>query len=433
MLCISAIYETGVTMNIGVPSLEFMEFQNDSFFKDLTNAIQRLRQGRVYTAKALNDVGLETIIKDRLKMSIEMNVQETFVENAYAELPLIDKNHPFFTLFAKYIDPKVGKLITNTDMKKIGYVDVENAVVGGVFEDIPVKVALTSGLLRSSKYTNAEIAGILLHELGHVFTYYYYLLHTTIGGFITSAIAAEAAGASSDKERKIIFEKGNRFLGLDNVDVNSLLTQDQKTNADTLSTLYINDTVDNLRSLTGYGMYELKACEQLADAFAARFGASSALATGLYKLHINSTDTRPRAVHLIFSIISALTFLISIFQIPMFSLLGILLIMITSDLTDGIYDNLKDRLKYLKQHVVQGLKDKRITDKVRKDMLKQIDELVIVIDRTHYNPTIFQVVRKIIFSSVRKKYRAHELQKNIEQLIYNDLFVEAARSQGVNK
>ncbi len=58
------------------------------------------------------------------------------------------------------------------------------------------------------------------------------------------------------KERTLIIEKGLRVMGIDGVGVREFLTQTPEQISTTMQSLYINQTSNQLRSETGFGMYE---------------------------------------------------------------------------------------------------------------------------------------------------------------------------------
>ena len=59
-------------MKIGVPSLEFMKLQEDTFFEKLKAVVSEIRKDPKFTTKTVFESGLEKVIFDRLKMSIEV-------------------------------------------------------------------------------------------------------------------------------------------------------------------------------------------------------------------------------------------------------------------------------------------------------------------------------------------------------------------------
>lgn len=419
-----------------VPSLEFMQFQNDAFFADLTACVNKIRQADEITTKAVFDSGLEDIVNKRLKTSIEFFVDPADYDNAYAMLPQMDKNHPFFTEWASWVSNDMGRLVANLDtvMQRTGFVNIENATVGGIFSKIPVKTCVTAGLL-NGRYKDEEVAAIILHELGHIFTYFYYMLNTTVGGFISTAIATAAAGAKGDKEREIILGKGARVMGIDEVALSPMLSQTTEQNAKTLQTLYINDTVDNLRSLTGFGLYEMKCCEQLADAFAARFGAAVPLATGLDRLTGNKSRTWGTYYALMATQVVAMV--AGIAANPALAIgVNILTLLISDDKYSGGYDNFDQRIKYIRNHLVEQIKDGKMLEKDRKRFLNDIDEIAKIMDRAIPNPAeigLYQILRNVLLPWSRRRNKAVELQKSIEEMFYNESYVLAAKFKGASK
>ena len=423
-------------MLLNVPSLEFMQFQSDAFFADLTACVNKIRQADEITTKAVFDSGLEDVVNKRLKTSIEFFVDPAIYDNAYAMLPQLDKNHPFFVEWSKWASNDMGRLVANleTAIQRTGFVNIENATVGGIFSKIPVKTCVTAGLI-NGKYTDEEVAAIILHELGHIFTYFYYMLNTTIGGFISSAIATAAAGAKGDKEREIILGKGARVMGIDEIALTPMLSQTPEQNAKTLQTLYINDTVDSLRSLTGYGLYELKCCEQLADAFAARFGASVPLATGLDRL--TGAKSRTWSSYYALMAIQTVGMIGGIVANPIFGVgVNLLTLLISDDKYSGGYDNFDQRIKYIRNHLIDQIKDMKMSDKDRKKFLDDIDEVAKIMERAVPSPHeigLFQILRNVLLPWSRKRNKAVELQKSIEEMFYNESYVLAAKFKGASK
>ncbi len=422
-------------MLLGAPSLEFMQFQNDNFFANIAACVNKIRQADEITTKVVFDSGLEDIVNKRLKTSIEFFVDPAGIDNAYAMLPQVDKNHPFFVEWSQWASNDMGRLIANLDkiVERTGYVNIENATVSGIFSKIPVKTCVTNGLLRGH-YTDEEVAAIILHELGHIFTYFYYMLNTTIGGFISTAVATAAAGAKSDKEREVIFSKGARVMGIDDVAITPLLSQTPEQNVKTLQTLYINDTTDNLRSLTGYGLYELKCCEQLADAFAARFGAAVPLATGLERL--TGAKGRTWSVYYLFIAMQAAAFLIGMIGSPLTATINIFAILVSDDKYGSGYDRYEHRIRYIRNHLIDQIKDAKMSDKDRKRFLDDIDDVTKIMDRAVTNPLeigLYQILRGVTLPWSRRRNKAVELQKSIEEMFYNESYVLAAKYKGASK
>lgn len=421
-------------MNIGVPSLEFMEFQNDSLFKELSSAIHYIRSQGQPTTKVVFESGLETIINQRLRTKIEIRVRDTPALLAYAALPDLNKTHPFMAIFnVPETDAQLGRFVANIDqvLKRTGTVNIESGYVSGVFSEIPVTVAISSGFF-NSRASDGEIAAVLLHEVGHVFTYFYYILHGTIGGFISTAIAMAAVGASGDSERKVIFEKGARAMGIDNVGVTTLLHQTPAQNAEVFKSLYVNETMNRLRTQTGYGLYEIKCCEQLADTFATRFGAGLALASGLFYLEKIHQQPRNKAMYVASMACATVQRLLSPLTSATIPDTNPLLLLITGDEVNP-YDSFPDRIKFIKQQMIEGLKIKGLDEADRKKFINDAEDIDKILKSVEYQPTFFKRIRTILFPRSKRKLTAHELQKTIEDMMYNETFIQAAKLKGATK
>lgn len=421
-------------MNIGVPSLEFMEFQNDSFFKDLTTAIGLIRTYEKPTTKVVFESGLETLINRRLKTKIELQVRDTPTLMAYAALPDLNKTHPFMAIFGvSETDAQLGRFVANIDqtLRRIGTVNIEQGEVSGVFSEIPVTVAISSGFF-NSRASDAEIAAVILHEVGHVFTYFYYILHGTIGGFISTAIATAAAGAKGDSERKVLFEKGARAMGIDNVGVSTLLHQTPDQISEVFQSLYVNETMNRLRTQTGYGLYELKCCEQLADVFATRYGAGLALASGLFYLEKVHQQPRSRAMYVASMACATVQKLLSPITSAQIPGTNPLILLLTGEEVSP-YDSFPDRIKLIKQQMIEALKVKGLDEGDRKKFINDAEEIDRILKTVEYQPTFFKRIRNVIFPRNKRKLNALELQKTIEDMMYNETFIQAAKLKGATK
>lgn len=425
-------------MKIGVPSLEFMKLQNDSFFADLRDCIELIRQNPKLSTKTIYESKLEGIIFKRLKMSVEIQLRDRPTLNAAIELPSIDRNHIFYRALTTAFPNDVGKSIAYAGSvdARLGYVDIQKVELGGVFTRIPMPVYLNRGLFNDNM-SSGEIASILLHELGHGFTFFYYLLHSALANFISAKTATEVMGASSDDQRLILIEKGMRCLGLDGVTVHDMVSLTPEQLAANIQALYINSTLSLLRSETGFGMYELRACEQLADWFASKFGAALESATAQEKLWRDgqkmmiANTARSRL-----SVMTAVLYgaYVVQFTIPFPKFFS----EIFYDDTISKYDDDADRIKYMRQALIDELRDADLPDESRKHLVKNIEDIKVIEARVRKgqegigrNLAIF--LKKRLIPNYRRNVTNVELQKTIEEAFYNESYVAASKFQGVAK
>ena len=103
-----------------------------------------------------------------------------------------------------------------------------------------------------------------------------------------------------------------------------------------------------------------------------------------------------------------------------------------------IYDRDDDRIKYMRQNLIDLIKDAKLPEAARKDLLKQIDEIKEIEKRVSKDigkehSSIVSFLKDKLIPNYRRNVKAVELQKNIEEMLYNEVYVQAAKFQGVSK
>lgn len=413
-----------------VPSLEFMPYQHDDFGEQLVGKVEWLRLEGTMSSKAIDQSGINELINKRFETNITFRIIRDNRFDAYVTTPSISSTHPLDQIFHKPSNT-IGRLLTEMGErgKVLGGVDLTTSRVSGVLSKIPVNIYITDTMFSAPGLTSHEIAAALTHEIGHYVTYCYFLLNSAMASFITSKIASLASGASDDKERTIIFREGAKILGIDDLAIEPLLHQTPEQNAATLQTLFIRDTRNLLRSETGASVYEAKSAEQLADGFAIRFGFGKHLALVHSKLgngYVNRVSGSRLAV------IKAVTDVgISIAKV---ATLGAImpriqekLLRYPSDLISP-YDRDDQRVKLLKQGLIQLLKE---ADPNKKDfvekLIKDIDAVEKVEKSIPYQESVANYLQQKLIPFYGKVKRDQEIQKTVEDLIFNDAFVAAAK------
>lgn len=429
MLCIIKNPMVAIMRN-AVPSLEFMPYQHDAFGDLLVGKVEWLRLEGTFGTKAIDQSGINELINSRFKTNITFRIIRNDRFDTYVTTPAISANHPLDQIFHSP-NNSVGRLLADIGEKgkALGAVDLDKAVVSGVLSKIPVNIYMTDTMFRAVGLTPREIAAAIAHEIGHYITYCWFLLNTAMGSFVTSKIAAMVAGAKSDKERTFIIQGGAKILGIDNITVEPFLQQTADQNAATLQTLYIRDTANTLRSETGASVYEAKSSEQLADAFAVRFGFGKDLAL----VHSKLNNGRPYRVS--GSRLAVLKAMADVtVGVAKVATLGKImpriqeqLLKYPSDLISP-YDRDDQRVRLLKQNLVQLLKE---ADPEKKDfvekLIKDIDSTEKVEQSMGYQESVTSYLQQKLIPFYGKVKRDQELQKTVEDLIFNDMFVNASK------
>lgn len=426
-----------------VHSFEYITLQNDSFFADLTAAVRAMRMNGL-TTKAVMESNIEKIIFKRLKMNVNFSVVRNPTSNAWVVLPPVDGNHVFTISRTGSGDGKywnyIGEFVSGLESKdsRIGYVDMQKVHVGGVYSTIPISLSVCHGHFHEI-FTDAEIAATILHELGHAWTYFLYLMHTSVGSFTSLYTSAKASGASSDKEKIAIIERGCRVMGIDGVPVKELAHQNQEQLNNTLQTLYINATQARYRTETGFWLYEMRTCEQIADWFSSKISSEAplAMATGLAKSwkHENRIAYETYRSGGYAGKLAALT--VGSLNMLCKSTTNVIMNVMLYDDNMRIYDKPSERVRMLRNSVIDSLKDMKLSTAEAKPLIESANSLAVVekqcleFDKT---PTGFiKFIRERLIANYRYNRSVVELQKDIESLMYNDAYLHAARLRGIGK
>lgn len=409
-----------------VPSLEYLSFQDDDTVKTLKQQLRPLLANGVFSTQAVYESGIEKTLRERFKMNIEFSVIETKEANAFAEIPPIKNDHVFRGFTGNPSPDEYGRLLSSFDTKNFnrGSVNIADLTVSGVFTKIPVIVGITTGHLKHP-YTDEEIIATILHEIGHIWTTFFYLLHSSLANFITQATAAACVGATSDKTREVILARGYRIMGVDGVGVKEHLHQTQDQIQLTMQTVYINDTMRLLRSETGYGMYEIRCAEQLADVFATRFGLGLANVKQLQKAYRQNWDIidmhRGRSYML-----AGLTALSQLVISPI-NVFNEIFFTNNRDRNISIYDSPKERIKLIRQSVIEDIKQGKLPDKVTKQLIKQVDEIKIIEENIVEYPSVIQWLKEKFNPNTRRVKENIQIQKDLEELICNDVYLSSKK------
>lgn len=416
-------------------SMEFMNvIRDDPFIKEISTCINKLKMGNDYGSQAVLDSKIAQSINDRFGINVRVVVIDDDPYYAGIEIPPLTKTHPFLN-YVNRPGNIVGDLLSQLGPRasRVGTVDLVNLKCDGVFSKIPTTIFVDTTLFKSEGFETKHLVAIICHEIGHLIFYYYHLLNSTVANFVTCAIASGIEVAKNDGERKIVIEKGLKVLGVDGVKVGSLLSNTEAQNAADLQAIYISNTKDYLRSETGYSIYELRTSEQMADYFASRLNQSVNLAQGLDLIwrKIGVRATIPKSALMIETAISATLMLgKSVLSLGVAVPYIYNTILKQEGVDARIYDTPKQRIEMFKRYVVQDLKKRNKHDMAfYRETINQFDELSKIADQLNDYPTLTQWLARKIIPFARLGKSQVDIQKNIEELLYNEVYVLAARFQ----
>lgn len=427
-------------------TLESISFQDGKFFAALVAKIDELRLSKNYSPKAIEKLGIDQLVFDATGMCVRFSIDPAKHANAYVLLPHLDKNHPFFPMQWRDMMPTEAIAMIRAGGGEIkGWVDLEQARVGGIYSKVEAVTKVTKGLMDDPKYTTPEICGIISHELGHLFTYFEMFGRINRTANITAALSRAIFSMEDQNQRETIIKEAARALQISIEDPAELARLPAGRREDVLTTVFVTKAVHMSRSETGFHAYEMRSCEQLADDFAIRMGAGSHLATGLHKLYSGGweSSTISTVKHMIMQLVEVFVYMGigsaygAYATLATGAVVGLgvaiacgavaipLLILLLSNPNEKIYDNGEDRIMLMKRTLVNAIKNKDISDDLRKSYAAEITAIDTIAKQLDYKRGIFEYIITTFGVRGSREYRQEKIMKDVENLLTNDLFVHA--------
>lgn len=411
-------------------SLEAINFQSGLLFKELTEALHKVRtDGADDLEKALLDSNINALVKQHTGMFVTVGYHGARYPNAWVMPPKIDKNHPLLGPLTRFDEASMEGLAWVRSNKGVlrGTVDRKTGKVGGSFSDIETPIFLTRGILESDKFSDEEVAAVALHELGHLFTYYEYLGTMFTTNFVLQCVANEITGTNDIKRKYQVVDEANRTLNIKLDDVESLVSSDSK---EVIQTVVLKKVMEDNKNISGASTYDMTGYEMLSDQFANRHGAGRALITALDK--ISKSVFNPSAVstftYLMMEVIK-LMFTLALLASP--SLIFVLMGLFGSDSNHDTYDKTAARIKRVRNDLVAALKDKDIDKEFRTRVLEDIAAIDEVASKFKDRRTWLQVFHTHIRKGGRAQHQQKLLQQDLEKLARNNLFVSSSKIESL--
>jgi hypothetical protein len=409
--------------------LEVIAFQRTRpVFKLLTAEIQSLMDKAVadkvtkITQQTLDESKISTILSAASGFLNIKLVPDDSVLNAYTTAITLSSNHVFNDkMWRKYVgNADAYNLYRQVNNVLVGQIDLEAGKVGGDFAKIPLVIGVGHGFFDPKwGFTAEEIAGILLHELGHDFTYCYALHYTCTTNMVLGNAVKAIVAAKDMKQKHAIMSDIENTLGI------KIDDKDELTRYDKYEHYYITmlgKYREKVYDALGSSSYNTNMSEQMADMFAARHGAGVAMVSGLHRFH-KLVAAQPKES-------KALSRLCSIMGFVMFFPITIPLMIagfMANDFIAGTYDLDKDRFIRVRNESYASLKDPELTADEKKLILAEIDVINKIISEADNVWTTSDKLAVLIRASQRNQLRQKRLQQDLEALTNNPLYALAAQ------
>ncbi len=434
--------------------LEMIDFQKDGFGKVLENFFKQIdtdiKNNEYRSRKELADSGypaeLAKLIFNRFGLKL-LVVMDT--ECAGAIMPYYANNQHILARhwIRDFLDDetsfnRIRKDITN----KTGTVDLKKAKLSGIFSVYVHDCWLdVYGNLTNYKLTPGQIAAILLHEIGHAFTFYEYSDRMSRTNQVMLDLT-EHLFSNKEKDLNYVYAEVKKLKEVTKEEAEVLAGDNRVIAGIKLSRIYVECVGTALMN----DKYNDTSSEQLADMFASRFGMGRELIEGLealYKFHGGAPE-HSRGAGRIFMYIT--TFLADLFfpglfffyllpiSLPAALAVGIMLFVfimyISGDAKrDMTYDELKQRYLRIRQQYISFIKDKNLDIPTLKTHIDKLDYVDSVIADLKPFSTILRTVSNIVFSNNKEAKSDIDLQKLVEELAHNDLFLMSAKFRVSNQ
>lgn len=425
-------------------STEVIAYQDTKTFKELELVFRDIMYNQSPSAfleqKRRNEQLIEAIVKN----SFNANCTVEFGDQ-YPAMRIFDEYHnnvltrnnwrEFMAAQSQFTKRYIG----GSGGMKAG-VNIVTAKLSGLFSELPFTVYLPIshlqrgyrnengyGVSEKLRFTSEEMAAVVLHEVGHFFTYCETFSRTVTTNMALSAMSKDLDGVTSLERREVIIAKCVDDLNLKDVDVAALAKTNKKS---IVETAIVVEVAEKSRSELGISIYDTTASEFLADQFANRHGAGVPLMTLLnkYTQLFGGEYAHMSTPHFMFDqlISIGLMFLPPLcFILVPINIIGILCGGL-GDEGDSTYDTPEVRFRRIKHDTINRLKNRSISDLERKRTLADLDAMEKAMEGIKDKREWREVIATVIIPCYRRYRKTKLLQQQLEQLGNSPLFVRSA-------
>lgn len=399
------------------------------FRMELTNVIAESRDAGKLDTKRIADV-----IKRHTNLTVQVGLDSSLQPNAYVIPPKIDKNHPLINEWRRQFAQNTDGVnaVNFAGGGAVGGIDFETGKVSGVFAKLTSDIYITKGAFErygNLVLTPSEVTAMLIHEVGHIMDYFATLGQTFRTAFILDGFVREAMKVNEPAARFKLIKEFEEGTGVTISDKN---TVSESENAGAITTVVLSDIIESSRSQFGTTLYDMRSWESLSDQYAARQGCSADLATALDKLMgiYEPMYYRSTFKYLMVEIAKVLGVLLLVTaNVLLLNIVGLVIIfvMLSASPHEREYDNPHERLTKLRNELIAQLKSKNIASERSASLLADIEVINRVMENIKDRHSFFEKFWLIISPYTRRQVKMGKEIQELEKLVNNDIFVEAAK------
>ncbi len=457
-------------------SLETIDFQKDNFGNEIEAILAEIRTGitnkefnsnkAIFESKLVKQ--LDSLINKRTGLKVKFEPSFN-CPGAILVMPINDHSILLPEDFRGHDLIRKTKEAIDTKNNEVGYIDLKKAKVSGIFSKYTHSIYMDFYFnMTTIGLSPGEVAAIVLHEVGHAFSWYEYSNRLESTNQVMQNVLEELG--KKDKNLEYVYRELEDGLSMSKEEIDSLLASESSV---IFGYKFFTAVTNKVVSQLPNDKYDETSSEQLADQFCNRFGYGRELVSGLAKINKEHGGEMSSAAEygsflktvfltmLIASFFSALfssggliAAILSTVIIPTSMVVGVILnpaallftlaymfiILILTKVTIRVisnnhhtsYDELVDRYKRIRSDMISLLKNVALTDKDRDTVIFSIDSIDKMIEygKEHKN-TIIKISESIADVFNYKDKADIKIQQLLEELAANDLFLKSAKLKSV--
>jgi len=419
-------------------SQEAIDFQNNPHvLEQMAAAFTKAMEVPVRDGRQLDESGLTKLVFDLTGMKIRFSVFESQCIDAFVLIPALRNGHSWFPAPSpqKWANWEALKKIEEVGNMIEGEVNLKTGRVSGVFSEIDVDVVFATGWFKLD-LTPIERVAILLHELGHPFTYMEYLAESTRTNY---AMAAIKEGFAQTEDRTIRFKLVAQLEKTLNVKLSDPNGVAAATDPGVVEVMVITAVTDRIRSEMGNPTYDNFAIESLADQYASRMGVGAELASALVKISKSSFGRSTAGSALLFgyeyfaSMYQALPRML--LTMMAFSFSGPLAIataigsLLYGKRDLGNYEDLPARLAAIERDMIGRLRKGNLPRSKVEQLVRDLHTTRQLVSAVRTEETVVSRIVNFFSLRARSQRNAVAAQRELEKLGRSRLFVTSTELQ----
>lgn len=412
-----------------VLAMEAVQFQKPVFFDELVLTFKEIRglSDADYTARAKDyDARLSAIVNHHTEsaatVSFGPHAAGCYIFDPRANHVLARKeNYDYIAEHTRFVE----RFMRDYSAGRKSMVNIGTGKLSGLFSDLPYVILFPVKLVRTSiqnqfTLTVEELAAVFLHEVGHYFTYCEYFSRTVKTNQALAEVSKAMDGSYDVQQRELRIGMIGSKLQLKGLDAKALAAvNDQRI----VEVAILSEASIQSRNELGISIYDENACEFLSDQYAVRMGAGRYLITGMDKMN--------RSYGVVVDYQSTPSFMWSQFaQIMLGVLIPPVMVLFfwggTLQANENVYDDPETRWRRMKQEMTAQLKNRSLSTEDKKRIVEDIRIVEEVTKDVEHKRTVWQTIVELVAPLYRKNRQSTQLQKQLETLANNSLYVSAA-------